>query len=488
MNKRITRTSGLFCLLLLSVSTFGFNHAKHSADQDVLPVIIHYGLNDSHSRSWAQVNRNGVVGMTFFRRFHNSNSEGTLIYQTIAPDGTESADPITTGQRLEKSVLLFDRSSRPHIFVATSTDTDQIIRHYFKDSRKKWRAATIMHFHNEGGKFIYELSADTGPDYSFHLLVLKTRSDIDSNDFWYDWLDSHLYHLTNASGRWRKELIHRYNMAYTYDTYVKSSSRQDIKVDRDGYVHAVFSEQINGADDPSRLLYATNKTGTWRIETALNYDPGTRDDAGWFPSLSLNNKGRPHVSCMYVKRVYTHSAQYCKLLLLKRLGYDNWRSEIVADHDDGYYGHDGRSYTGALSHLVFDKKNRPHIVFSDVASTHYPSPQNQCLNVGNIRYAVRRKGTWSITTVYHQPLPGGFFNATEMYGLCLLMSDGMDQVRIVGQELAVTGENQYSCRLVDFHLNDESGLVQPAGFTGSARFGSLAERIGGGGLRTAARR
>jgi hypothetical protein len=152
---------------------------------------------------------------------------------------------------------------------------------------------------------------------------------------------------------------------------------------------------------------------------------------------------------MYVKRVYTYSAQYCKLLLLKRLGSNNWHTDIIAEHDDGYYGGDGRNYTGGLSHLVFDSDNTPHIIFSDIASTHWPV-FNQCVNVGNIRYAVLEDGGWNITTIYHQPRPTGFFHATEMFGMCLVISEESDTSRVIGQELVVTGEYQYTCRLLDF--------------------------------------
>lgn len=342
---------------------------QHTKNSD---ITIYYGLNDSHSRSWAQINKNEIVGISYFQRFENSYDQGTLIYKTILPNGSEKLDAVTTGTWLEKSVLLFDALAQPHIFLATSNNHDQIIDHYFKNDTDQWQNETIIHFYNEGGKFIYELSADTGPDYSFHLLILKTRSNIDSDDFMEAWRNSYLYHLTNTTGTWKKELIHRYNMAYTYDMYIKSSNRQDIKVDADGYVHVTFSEQIDGNDDPSRLLYATNRTGKWVIETALNYSYGRRDDAGWFPSLCLDKNGTPCISCMYVNRVLTYSAVYCKLFLLKRLGDRNWQTEIIADRDDGYYGRDGRKYTGGLSHLVFDKNNAPHIIFSDIASTHYP--------------------------------------------------------------------------------------------------------------------
>jgi len=411
-------------------------------------VVIHHGLNDSHSKSWIQENRDGDLGISYFQRFDSSYSDGTLLYKTISPNGPVHIDTVTTGARLEKSVLLYDSLFRPHIFVARSDATDQVIDHYSRTETGEWQSETIIHFYNEGGKFIYELSAESGPDDSFHLLVLKTRYDVDSWGFLSAWIDANLYHLTNASGVWEKDLVSRHDMAYTYDMYIKSSCRQDMKVDKNGFVHVTFSEQINDTDDPSRLLYATNRTGTWQIETALNYDEGSRDDAGWFPSLCLDTGGTPYISCMYVDRVYTHSAADCKLLLLKRLGSDNWSSEVIATQDDGYYGRDGRNFTGGLIHLVIDRDNTPHIIFSDIAANHWSGIQR--LNVGNIRYAVCENGVWDIRTVYRQPQPTGFYSATEMYGLCLNVSDQTDLKRVVGVELVVAGENQYTCSLLDF--------------------------------------
>jgi hypothetical protein len=443
----------IFLVILCVFGTQSSLEAQPRIQTTAGPVIIYYGLNDSHSRSWVQLKEDGIVGITYFQRFESSDDEGTLIYKTIHPDGSENTDSVTTGRRLEKSVLLYDAVSNPHIFVASSDNFDQVIDHYQKNGAGQWQSETIIHFYNEGGKFIYELSADTDPDHSFHLLILKTRSDIDSDDFWDAWINSYLYHLTNATGVWEKELIHNYDMAYTYDMYVKSSSRQDIKVDNDGYVHVTFSEQINATETPSRLLYATNKTGVWEIETALNYDYGPSDDAGWFPSLCLDASGTPYISCMYVNRVATLSAVYCKLFLLERLGDHNWQSEIIADHDDGYYGGDGRNYTGGLSHLVFDKDDTPHIIFSDIASTHWPGSQR--LNVGNIRYGVPEDGAWNFTTIYRQPLPTGFLNATEMYGMCLTISEETGKIRVVGQELEVTGANQYTCSLLEFSWDIE---------------------------------
>ncbi|PWB67679.1 hypothetical protein C3F09_13105 [candidate division GN15 bacterium] len=471
--------------MIVGLATFFSRSAVTAFVPAELPIVIHYGLNDSHSRSWVRENDDGVVGICYFQRFAGNYTDGTLLYRTIAPNGSEHIDSVTTGTRMEKSVLLYDSLSEPHIFMARSNEFDQIIEHYFRRDTGQWQSDTIMHFYGEGGKFIYEMSAEPGPDYSFHLLVLKTRSDIDSDDFMDAWINSFLYHVTNATGNWQKELIQNYDMAFTYDMYIKTSCRQDIKVDRDGYVHVTFAEQIYGGTYPSRLLYATNKTGTWQIEVALNYEPGSTDDAGWFPSLCFDTNDVPYIACDYIDRVPTYSAYLWKLLLLKRIGDGSWTSEVVATQSDGYSGGDGTQFTGGLAHLVFDRSNTPHIVFSDIASTHWPI-RNQCVNVGNIRYAVRAGATWDIRTIYRQPLPTGFYNATEMLELCLNIPKRTDTMRVIGVELVVTGEYEYTTSLLEFAwgvpcCTGTTGNVNAEGIVDLADLSALVSYLTGGG-------
>ncbi|MDH4157256.1 MAG: T9SS type A sorting domain-containing protein [candidate division Zixibacteria bacterium] len=456
-NKRFIVLAG--CFFILGMLLVGGLLVAESAGAGTCdpPFVIHYGLNDSHGRSWVRENDSGVVGITYVQHDEGSYDEGALIYKTIMPDGSKNVDTVTTGKRLEKSVLLYDALAEPHIFVAQSSDTDQVIDHYFKVSGDQWQCETIIHFKNEGGKFIYELSADTGPDHSFHLLILKSRSNVDSADFMNAWINSYLYHLTNKSGSWEKELVCNYDMPYTYDMCIKTSIRQDMKVDKDGYVHVAFGVQISGTYDPSVLKYATNKTGTWHVEKVLNNDYGPVDDAGWFPSLCLDNNGVPYIACIYLNRVLTHSVTYSTLFLLKRLSPDNWHCEIVCAYDDGYHGWDGRDYTGALCHLVFDDSNRPHIIFSDIAATHWDW---QRLNVGYIRYGVFENDAWNISTIYRQPLPTGFFRATEMLWMCLVVSDRTNKIHIIGQEIEITGEFEYTCRLLEFAWDTGSTDVE----------------------------
>lgn len=410
------------------------------------PVKIFYGLNESHSKCWARCSCYGLVGISYFRQTKQCKSEsgltGDLVYKTIQPDGTESEEIVTSGKHLEVSALLFDTTSAPHLFLAESNDTDQVIRHYFKTESGQWIVEEIIHFHNDGGKYIYELSTDLGPDNSFHLLVLKTRSNPDSYDYYNAYVNSHLYHISNSGGIWKRELIQNYEMVWRLDEYSKMLNRQDMEVDTNNKIHIVFGEQVGSA---SRLRYATNAGGNWEIETAVDYASGTCDNGGWYPSLCLDKHDQPCISCAYVTRVTSGSAIYSKLLFVKRSD-NGWIQEIIADHDDGYYGTDGRNYTGSLSHLIFDKSNTPHIIFSDIASSHENG--RNYWNLGNIRHAVKMNNFWEISTIYSQPLPNGFFNASEMYGMCLLVSDSIDRIQLVGQELVLNNVNDYSFNLI----------------------------------------
>lgn len=414
-------------------------------------ITVYWGLNESHSRDWVQLSADGVVGITYFEKSGSSNDAGTLRYKTIHPDGSEVVETVATGSRLEASVLLYDESSNPHILVARSRTSGPTIDHYRRNSNDSWSGETIVQFGGEGGAAIYELSAATGPTGSLHLLALKTRYEVDSEHFMDAWEDSHLYHITNSTGDWERELVRNYDMAYTYDMYIKSSIRQDIQVDSDGFVHVVFSEQVfppNSDNDPSRLWYATNETGAWDFDVALSFDENTGDEAGWFPSLALNTDGVPFIACVYIDRVSTGSATYAHLLLLERLGPGNWDSQVIADRDDGYHGGDGRDYTGGLAHLVFDSQNTPHVIFSDIASTHWPGTQR--LSLGNIRYGVARNGNWEFRTIHRNTSPADYFAGTETHGLSLVISETTNTIHVVGQELVLTSERNYTSNLLDY--------------------------------------
>ncbi len=416
------------------------------------PITITYALNESHSNSWIQQSAEGLVGIVYGAYVQGADRRtdaGDLVYRTIQPDGSVSEEVVATEKGVDKSVLLYDSNSRSHIFHASSDNSDQVIYYLHRGRAGGWLKEAIVNFANQGGRYIYELSADIGRDDAIHLLVLKSRSNPDSADFFDAYLDSHLYHVTNGSGSWITTLIHRYDTFYTYDMAVKTQRRQDIAVDNNGYAHVVFGEQYKF--DPTNphamgvLHYATNRSlSGWVREVALKPE-STTDDAGWYPSLAVDRAGQPVVASTYIARVPTHSVRYAQLCYSVRVGEGLWETTVVADEGDGYYGTDGHHYTGALPHLELDLDDTPHIVFSDIASSH--DPQN-VLSTGQIRYAVLRGSTWDLSTIYRQPSPQGFYQGLEMAGQCLVISEDGKRIQVVGQELNSTAENAYSCRLV----------------------------------------
>jgi hypothetical protein len=440
----------IFFPLLLTLSGVFFLSQAFAVKKGC-PVPIIYGLNESHSNDWAQCSSNGLIGISYFNKYNN-----TLYYKTIDPNGCTNEEVVTQGSHLEISVLLFDTSSNPHIFVATSSDIDQIITHFYKNDSNQWINQQIMHFKNEGGKHIYELSADTGPDNTFHLLVLKTRSNPDSEDYYWAFLNSSLYYLNNVEGDWHKNLIKNYNTIPTLDEYSKALNRQDLKIDRQGFVHIVFGEVPTNTFWPSRLCYTTNKPGYWRTEVASINTEGSADDGGLFPSLCLNSNGIPSISCTYVDRVSSGSAMQAKLLFLTRVDNDEWSCETVATNSDQYSGSDGNYYTGGSTNLVFDSNNVPHIVFTDIASSHVGL---QYWNLGNIRYATKNGNTWSLSTIYTQPQPISNYKALEIYGLCLLVTD--ERIQVVGQELNLKSSTNYSLELVHKTIWSNPTQVKP---------------------------
>ena len=256
---------------------------------------------------------------------------------------------------------------------------------------------------------------------------------------------------------WEKESIDRYHTLYTMDEYSKMLNRQDIQVDQNGKAHIIYNEQANG-EDWSRsydiLHYGTNQTGEWSYETVIECEQHTRCSAGWYSSLALDNNNIPHISCCNISRVTTGSASNGKLIYLSK-NENNWIQDTVCENDDGYYGSDGRRYTGGLTHLIFDENNSPGIVFSDIASSH--SGTNY-FNLGNIRYAYKKDQDWIINKIHQHPLPNGRYNATEIYDLCVMSNRNNGTIHIIGQQLQVFDPESYLFSLVHYQMNSETQI------------------------------
>jgi hypothetical protein len=78
--KDMKRTKWFCCCLALMA-------ARLSSPQE--KIVVFYGLNDSHSKSWVRENADGVVGISFFQRFEGNRTNGALLYKAISPGGYE---------------------------------------------------------------------------------------------------------------------------------------------------------------------------------------------------------------------------------------------------------------------------------------------------------------------------------------------------------------------------------------------------------------
>jgi len=424
------------------------------------PVKIYYGPNDSHGTSWVRYAPDGTLGIVYREKGIGNSSAASvtsadegLIYKTVRVDGSENLETVTTGSHLEKSVLVYDSDSTPIIFLTGSENSTEVIYRFRKDSSNQWQKETIVDFPaNIKNLFIYEISAQIDSDNAVHLLVLITPDNPDSRAYYNAYRNSQLFYITDKSGVWAKESISSHDTLYTLDEYVKTLRRQSLAVDNDGYAHIAFGVQMDD-NYHSTMRYGTNRTGQWVIETALD-QPGTRKEMGWSPSISLDESGTPAIASTVLAHVPTGSADDAQLLYSQRLGDGTWQSAVAANSDDGYHGSDGHDYTGGIPHLVFDSQNRPHIIFSDVASSHSRQTGRNFLNLGNIRYAVFNGSSWDISTIYRQPSPTDFVDAVEMMGMCLVMSANGQHIRVVGQELVSTTKTSFNFSLVQVVIKD----------------------------------
>jgi hypothetical protein len=74
----------------------------------------------------------------------------------------------------------------------------------------------------------------------------------------------------------------------------------------------------------------------------------------------------------------------------------------VTSRPIGYIAGDDEKGAGAYPYLRFDLSGRPHIVFTDHASQHFPS-QNEY--AGHVRHAVRNGSIWNVETLLMQDKP-----------------------------------------------------------------------------------
>ena len=244
------------------------------------------------------------------------------------------------------------------------------------------------------------LLAEIGPDDSIHVIVTAG-----------DWYYGRMLYATNQFGQWAISEIVEPAAAGPYYHFEALESRYvSMAVDpNDGSVHVAFVPEFldfgeGGFRRPwDQLAYVSNRSGSWITE--IVHQP--RDDSGQSglaSSIAIAPDGQPAIASFFVDRYQTGSAVASQLMFHRRDSGGNWNSEVVTDRADGYVAGDGAKFTGFAPHLVFDAIGRPQIAFSDHASEHFPQFGAEEF-AGQIRYAVKQSGRWSISTVFAQQDP-----------------------------------------------------------------------------------
>lgn len=426
----------------------------YSIGQNTLEYCFERNIvaNESHGDTWAQYAADGTIGIVYRESSptvpatpQSAPTEaytGKLIYKTIKPDGTIDSEVVTTDNGAEMSVLVYDSQLQPHVFTASSTDSDQVVRHYTRTGNNQWTGREVFNFAGEDGKYLYEITALIDGDDAFHLLALIIPNDPKAKSTYYvAHIDSRMYYLTNKNGSWQKELVDRFDTLYIQDEYCKALRRQDMDMDAKGNLHIAYGAlrgpSYNQRPNPSEMRYACNESGEWKSEVAsAPWDVSC--ECGWNPSIAVDNENRPHIAFSLIDRVPTLSAQNSKMQYASRTAQGTWQEETIADTANNYYGNDHGHFTGAIPHLVFDSENHPHMVYADIASSHY-YPMGNTLNVGQLRYAFFNGTAWERKIFYRQDSPGSYRKVDEILALCMAASPDGSKISIVAQEFISNG-------------------------------------------------
>ena len=178
-----------------------------------------------------------------------------------------------------------------------------------------------------------------------------------------------------------------------------------LAVAADGSAYVTYTPEFyisgNSGTVESTLMLATNASGSWQSEPVVT--PNGPGDAGIAASVAVAPDGQVAVASYYVERYSTGSAM-ASWLIYSTLNPDgSWTSTVPVNTPDGYVAADGPNYTGFAPQLTFNAQSQPTIVFSDEASQHLDTGDNEF--AGQIRTTTLVNGTWVTTTVLSQTNP-----------------------------------------------------------------------------------
>jgi len=403
MLRRISKI-GLF-LFGISIFMFGSYHpclAGSNLDMKLLHTSDSTFLFDGSAAP------NGSVGVVY-----KDSGAKDILYELAQAGGTATEETVTESYSgyYGTPFLVYDSQSKPHVFTNESSD----IVHFYKNNNV-WKKETVFTLDKTAYPTLSNqvTAVDVGGDGSFHILCSGEYS---------------IYYISNKTGVWPTEpsivdeIPDTYVNIFGWQIYIRGVP--DMAIDDSNNAHVIYSTLYE-----TRYLY--NSSGTWAYEDIfkdqdIDYWPAEN------PAIALDMSGNPAIVGTEMGHAVTGSVTYARLRFISRSGPNSWNPVVVSETADNYVGNDGNKFTGVNARLVFDNQNRPHILFSDLASSHNQNGWNYTKD-GQIRNAVLDGGQWTITNLYSQSPDNG-----EMHKLWLHVSPSGSEVYILGQEVIRVG-------------------------------------------------
>ncbi|MFC1601040.1 carboxypeptidase regulatory-like domain-containing protein [Candidatus Sumerlaeota bacterium] len=392
--------------------------------------------NNSGGDSWVQYAPNGMLGMAYMGKEDGaSGNDNNLIYLSMKTDGTIEREVVDTSTGL-LIILLYDSKLQPHLF-ANNWGGSRLYHYYKLNTSNVWHKVSVTYFSDS----LTQISGAISQDDSIHLLAIE--SGLSENP------TVNLKYLSNKGGPWSIQTIDTYKtLSYWSENsgYVNGLLRQDFAIDANGNAHAVYGVQLAhellpspNPQETSELRYATNMSGGWEIEVAVQPSDNSCN-AGWNPNIAMQGSN-PIIVSTFLEQVPSLSAQYAQLLYTTRAGSGGWSKWAAAGTADGYYGGDGGNFTGFAPHLFFDIYDHPHILFNDIASSH--DEYGNYLQIGQIRYAHHNGADWQISTLIHEPSPSDYWSGNQIRLPCIAVSPGGGQIHAVAIQVNYHGDYNY---------------------------------------------
>jgi hypothetical protein len=335
--------------------------------------------------------------------FRERSSSGSWSEQVVSSDGNtfkpylvfDFSAPREDYRFQPSAALVYDSSSRPHIFQANGRS----IKHFTQQSPGSSWALSESIPNPQANDNIAVLQAVMGSGNILHFVALSSGSP------------RNLTYGSNKNGQWSWSTISTVGEPpLTYWAPPFAPRWLGLAVDADNNAHVVFRSSLDltydSAGHPraySELKYASNSSGQWNI-SVIQKPQDLSGEAANGASIAIGPNNKPAIVSWYDERADTGSAQESRMYYHQQDSNGTWSSNVIATAPDGYVAGDGPKGTGFSPALSFDRQGRAHILFLDHAGEHFGGIGQQEY-AGNVRHGWWNGSSWSFETVFRQDGP-----------------------------------------------------------------------------------